>query len=166
MTREEAIKAIKEASEYFGLLPSEFWYDGKYPIGEAIDMAIEALKGGDAEMNPIPNGTGVMQVTPSEDGSDLISRADAIEAVLGLAQLNGRVPTDSVIFQIKALPSADRPSGEWTEKEVMVDEDTNITEWQSARCSVCGKYHTTPYMYYFDNFNYCPNCGARMENTK
>ena len=39
--------------------------------------------------------------------SDLISRADAIEAVLGLTQLNGRVPTDSVIFQIKALPSAD-----------------------------------------------------------
>lgn len=39
--------------------------------------------------------------------TDYIRRADAIEAVLGLAQLNGRVPTDSVIFQIKALPSAE-----------------------------------------------------------
>ena len=56
----------------------------------------------------------------------------------------------------------DRPSGEWVEKEVVVDEDTDITEWQSAKCSVCGKYHTTPYMYYFDSFNYCPNCGAKM----
>ena len=39
--------------------------------------------------------------------SDYISRADAIDAGRGLTQLNGRVPTDSVIFQIKALPSAD-----------------------------------------------------------
>ena len=50
--------------------------------------------------------------------------------------------------------------GEWTEREVL--EDTVINEWQSARCSECGKYHTTPYMYYFDNFNFCPNCGADM----
>ena len=44
--------------------------------------------------------------------TDYISRADAIEAVLGLAQLNGRVPTDSVIFQIKAIPSAEMPKGD------------------------------------------------------
>ena len=57
--------------------------------------------------------------------------------------------------------------GEWLEKEVFdnTDEDFvwKIEEWQSARCSVCGKYHTTPYMYYFDNFNYCPYCGAKMD---
>ena len=56
--------------------------------------------------------------------------------------------------------------GEWLEKEVVdnTDEDFDwkIEQWQSARCSVCGKYHTTPYVYYFDNFNYCPNCGADM----
>ena len=60
--------------------------------------------------------------------------------------------------------------GEWLEKEVVdnTDEDFvwKIEQWQSARCSVCGKYHTTPYMYYFDNFNYCPNCGARMEGKE
>ena len=54
--------------------------------------------------------------------------------------------------------------GKWEECEI-VQEDGDykiIEEWQSARCSVCGKYHTTPYMYHFDHFNYCPNCGADM----
>ena len=52
--------------------------------------------------------------------------------------------------------------GEWEEKEVVDYEETTITQWQSACCSVCGKYHTTPYLYYFDDFNFCPNCGADM----
>ena len=57
--------------------------------------------------------------------------------------------------------------GEWEEKETHLNEgDCEITEWQSARCSKCGKYHTTPYMYYFDNFNFCPNCGADMRGDK
>lgn len=50
--------------------------------------------------------------------------------------------------------------GKWEEKAV--SDEKVIDEWQSARCSACGKYHTAPYMYYFNNYNYCPNCGARM----
>lgn len=56
--------------------------------------------------------------------SDLISRADAIDAVLGLAQLNGRVPTDSVIFQIKALPSADA-KGDLISRELAMERIAN-----------------------------------------
>lgn len=61
----------------------------------------------------------------------------------------------------------DRPRGEWKEKTKFLNEDDNpiIEEWQSAKCSVCGKYHTTPYLYYFDNFNFCPNCGAQMKGA-
>lgn len=57
----------------------------------------------------------------------------------------------------------ERKTGEWEEKEIFHngDEEPIIKEWQSAICSVCGKYHTTPYMYYFDEYNFCPNCGAR-----
>lgn len=51
--------------------------------------------------------------------------------------------------------------GEWTEREVDAD-GRAIDEWQSAKCSACGLYHTTPYLYYFDEFKYCPNCGTRM----
>lgn len=58
-----------------------------------------------------------------------------------------------------------RGRGEWTEKNVIHEDEADRTfeTWQTARCSNCGKYHTTPYLYYFDNYNYCPNCGARME---
>ena len=63
--------------------------------------------------------------------SDLIKRADAIKAVLGLAQLNGRVPTDSVIFQIKALPSADaEPKWSCTDNFIaeQIDRLRNMTD--------------------------------------
>lgn len=70
------------------------------------------------------------------------------------------------------LPEHDRiltesKSGEWEEKETfcVADDDPIISQWQSARCSECGKYHTTPYMYYFDNYNFCPHCGAKMSNA-
>ena len=64
-------------------------------------------------------------------------------------------------FMVASAPTIERKTGEWEEREV--SSDKVIDEWQSARCSVCGKYHTTPYMYFFDDFNFCPNCGARME---
>ena len=94
--------------------------------------------------------------------TDLIRRADAIEAV---ASITMSIHLSEVICdKLLALPSADAVHGEWQDKEVFndTDDDHIVEEWQSARCSVCGKYHTTPYMYYFDDFNYCPNCGARM----
>jgi hypothetical protein len=55
-----------------------------------------------------------------------------------------------------------RKKGQWIEREVFHRNKT-IEEWQSAKCSVCGRYHTTPYMYYFQIYNYCPCCGARMK---
>ena len=61
------------------------------------------------------------------------------------------------------IPEDETPDvkhGRWEEKTVS---NCRIDEWQSARCSVCGRYHTTPYMYYFTGFKYCPNCGAVME---
>ena len=64
------------------------------------------------------------------------------------------------------MSTAEPKRGKWEEKSTFdIDEngDQIIKEWQSARCSVCGRYHTTPYMYYFNVYNYCPNCGARME---
>lgn len=56
----------------------------------------------------------------------------------------------------------ERKTGTWLDREVYETEGT-IAEVQSARCSVCGKYHTTPYMYYFSWYKYCPSCGAKMD---
>lgn len=50
--------------------------------------------------------------------------------------------------------------GKWMEKETFDNADYEIPVWQSARCSVCGKYMTAPYQYYFTDFSYCPNCGS------
>lgn len=51
--------------------------------------------------------------------------------------------------------------GRWMEREVIrLQYGLDI---QSQRCSNCGKYHTTPYMYFFNGYNYCPWCGARMD---
>lgn len=94
--------------------------------------------------------------------NDPIDRQAAIDAVEELD-----IPEDMCVFEILShievalgtLPSA-HPSAEWIERTV--NDDAVIEEWQSAKCSACGRYHTTPYMYYFDNYNYCPHCGARM----
>lgn len=121
--------------------------------------------------------------------SDYIERK-SIRNLYSCLNPNDRVLVGQVLIDIDAIPSVDtpttmtgvidaireaeyrgcmkavedRPKGEWMEREVL--EDTVINEWQSARCSECAKYHTTPYMYYFDNFNFCPNCGADMRGER
>ncbi len=99
--------------------------------------------------------------------NDTISRQAAIDA---LADMHCKSDEDGYVWiirsdawaRIDALPSVTpkRKCGKWEEKEV--SDEKVIDEWQSARCSACGKYHTAPYMYYFNNYNFCPNCGARM----
>ena len=85
---------------------------------------------------------------------------------------NATVAEENMIYRARKLvesqPTADVVEvkhGEWKECEIVQErlDEPIIDEWQSARCSACGKYHTTPYMYYFDNFKYCPSCGARMD---
>ena len=56
--------------------------------------------------------------------------------------------------------TSDVKHGRWEEKTVS---NCRAGEWQSARCSACGRYHTTPYLYYFTDYKYCPSCGARMD---
>lgn len=62
-------------------------------------------------------------------------------------------------FMVASAPTKEeRKTGKWEERKV--SSEKVIDEWQSARCSVCGRYHTTPYMYFFDNYKFCPNCGS------
>lgn len=102
---------------------------------------------------------------------DLIDRQAAIDAIYLELDMIDHVPQwvfDRLENGIKQLPSAQpmRKKGKWVEKEVTHIDDLKakdiITGWQSARCIECGKYHTTPYMYYFSDYDFCPNCGADM----
>ncbi len=58
--------------------------------------------------------------------------------------------------------AANEETGEWL--EVSVHEDCkDIKDWQSAKCSRCRRYHTTPFLYSLTSYPFCPMCGARME---
>lgn len=65
----------------------------------------------------------------------------------------------------KECPLVEVRHGKWVERKV-IEDGKKIKEWQSAKCSVCGKYHTTPYLYNFDDFDYCPNCGVDFRKGK
>lgn len=52
---------------------------------------------------------------------------------------------------VKALPSADRPQGEWICTE-------RIGTFKLYDCSVCGIHIEAPW-------TFCPNCGAKMKGA-
>lgn len=99
---------------------------------------------------------------PDEDEpqGDLISRAEAIEA-LGEEppvwcdeeyEIAERDQWRADIEAIKSVPSADRPRGEWANDE-----------HDMPRCSNCGympEFNKHIDDYYYSDF--CPNCGADM----
>ena len=68
---------------------------------------------------------------------------------------NGHIDVIGVKKYILAIPSADRPQGEWIE----VDD-----YFIRCKCSICGweshKYEDDVY-----GMPYCPNCGARMKGA-
>lgn len=102
---------------------------------------------------------------------DLISRQDALEIVerYSMAHMNLHgVPllgAAAICDELYMLPPvcSEKIRGKWEGLEVS---DTPLEEWQVARCSVCGRYHTTPYLYYPHKYAFCPNCGADMRNQE
>lgn len=107
--------------------------------------------------------------------SDLIRRQDVIFALIEKGQKSKRYKFGESwelnLFEIKeaveSVPSAEpeRTKGEWIEIS-WSEPDPNVccTSYaiQSAKCSICGKCHTTPYLHSLVYFPYCPNCGAEM----
>lgn len=95
---------------------------------------------------------------PDEDEpqGDLISRADAIEALGeeppvwydGEDEIAERDQWRADIEAIKSVPSADRPRGEWIAEEEYGD------LWTCDQCGFANEH----------NDNFCPNCGADMRS--
>lgn len=54
--------------------------------------------------------------------------------------------------------------GKWIDKTVA--DDIKLPQMQEAKCSVCGRYLSTPYVYYWTTYKYCPNCGSLMGEEK
>lgn len=90
--------------------------------------------------------------------SRYIDRYKTIDAL----QRSDKDPID-VLFEQPDADIRENVRGEWINMERIEDDKAEyITEWQQAQCSVCHKWHTTPYMYFFTHDNFCPNCGADM----
>lgn len=68
-------------------------------------------------------------------------------------------------FMVASSPTIEeRKTGKWVERHhAYADEEKAIEEWQSCKCSVCGRYDTRPYLYYFSEPRFCSWCGAKME---
>ena len=70
---------------------------------------------------------------------------------------------DDVVFEEIEKPEL-KKKGKWIEKHhAYSDEGEVIEEWQTCKCSACGRYETKPYLYYFSESNYCSWCGADMQ---
>ena len=68
----------------------------------------------------------------------------------------------------ESLPSADAVHGEWIEVEVFLEvyDIEGVKTWGSEmQCDQCGFRHTA-IEGHMAQYNYCPNCGARMEVRK
>lgn len=91
---------------------------------------------------------------------DLISRKAAI-AELDHAAWGKDYDKALAKAMLESLPSAQPKNGKWEEIKVF---PASEIELQSARCSACKRYHTTPYLYNYTHYNFCPHCGARMVN--
>ena len=144
MTREEAIEIIEDLiADVIRTTAEE---------NKALDLAISALQ---AELSVS------IQPKAIANNCDLISRADAIEAVRKELVCDGRHETHDKTCRfiadvlLSALPSADRPSGEWISYKV-VDNCYGGTDWICSECGHVSKYQEA----------YCMACGARMENKK
>ena len=138
-----------------------------------IIVADDSLKGFDEGIEDLERRWGAEEIEPCDDcisRTELLSRIDEERKHLLNLKMDGA--EHIIVHHARRiiedmLPVTPQPKvGEWLEKAVISDKVIEIEEWQSARCSVCDKYHTTPYMYYFDNYKFCPNCGARLEEVE
>ena len=89
-----------------------------------------------------------------EPMDDLISRQSAIEACL---KYNGvGWVWSQILNEIEALPSAER-HGHWIKTRMPVTGAIEI------KCSECDQKYYTAFQLMW---NYCPNCGARMDGEQ
>ena len=101
---------------------------------------------------------------------DTIYREDAIEAIHREARIvGGSVAIEYAdMFQdaIEALPSADRPQGEWVDEADKYDASFGIHDYRCSNCnSYADEYIGGHEWYTAGKPNFCPHCGARMKGA-
>lgn len=94
--------------------------------------------------------------------SDLIKREDAVEVIKkNYYNVGGCGATLKVMIeQIKAIPSADRPQGEWIDAEIPLESGGSMP---IQACNLCKTFY--PLAYTGGGHRFCPNCGAKMKGA-
>ena len=88
---------------------------------------------------------------------DLISRQAAIDALDSIGSLDTDADREYARQVFNHLPTAEK-KGKWEEKQ--------DNEWAGGGawvCSECGYGYAFGAYHEADEFNYCPNCGAKMD---
>ena len=99
---------------------------------------------------------------------DTVSRKAVVKAIDKHTNDDGTLD-DDITCILEEVPSVrpKRKKGTWLEMNIVrMDERNHIDEWQSAKCSHCGLYHTTPFRYSFDYYKFCPHCGKPMKGDE
>ena len=174
----EALRCKNTGDDECGSSDCPYWSGLGCMDGQLMEDAADAIEALQAE-NPIVET--VLEDKMRQQMEELQqkwfkSETDATNLTGKLAQaeadidrlnleIDKRIATEIELSnQVDALQAQLPKRGKWLEREVIHDRaDAKITDWQQAKCSLCNKWHTTPYMYSFIDYNYCPNCGAKME---
>ena len=98
--------------------------------------------------------------------SDLIKREDAIRELYRSSVYKWSVEEDQLahnwaISIIESLPSADAVQGEWEHWGSPFSDESEVID--TIVCSVCGARFIEPKDEPKGEYNYCPNCGAKMK---
>ena len=109
--------------------------------------------------------------------SDLIKREDAIDAIECVTWYHQNRNKDMVsgansdehqawykaedVYKaLEAVPSADRPQGEWIDAEIPLECGGSMP---IQVCNLCKTFY--PLAYTGGGHRFCPNCGARMKGA-
>ncbi len=108
------------------------------------------------------DGETAEKIKGTDDEDRLLKESDVMKAIdkrveelksdPEFVRKKGYIDVLGIKKYILTLPSANRPQGEW-----IIEIDTNGNTY--GRCSICGIRQ------YAGQLNFCPDCGARMEET-
>ena len=119
-------------------------------------------------LEDLPSAQPATNCSEFPNNSDTISReavADAINGIECTRHTTWYEFYQKVMTAVEKLPSAEPKRGKW-----IYGEDSMADGVDGYRCDHCGFFIPWDYTHksidYIKGYNYCPNCGAKMEATE